>query len=57
MVRESGWLECEVSRRRHKEGRTEHKDSTLISDHRGENALAQRERRLKGTELERKISH
>ena len=36
MVREIGWLEFVVSRRRHKEGRTKHRDSTLISDHRGE---------------------
>ena len=38
------------------EGRTEHKDSALISDHREEIALAQRARRLKKTKLERRTS-
>ena len=38
---ESGWLECEVSRTRYREGIIEHKDSTLISDHREEITLAQ----------------
>ena len=29
-------MECEVSRKMHKEGTKKHRDSTLISDHRGE---------------------
>ena len=36
MVREWFWLEFEVSRRRHREGKIEHSDSTSISDHKGE---------------------
>ena len=49
-------MQCEVSRRRHKEGRIEHRDSTLISDQREEIALAQQARRLIETELERRTS-
>ena len=36
MVRESGWLECVVSRRGNQKGRMEYKESTSIIDHRGE---------------------
>ena len=57
VVRESGWLECEVSRRRHREGRTNHRESGLISDHREGIALAQQERRLKESKLERRTSY
>ena len=28
-------VECVVSKRRHREGRIEHRDSAMISDHRG----------------------
>ena len=54
---ESGWLKCVVSRRRHKEGRIEHKNSASISDHRGEIALAKQERRLEEANLERRTSY
>ena len=38
---ESVWLECEVSRRMHREEIIEHRDSTSRSDHKEEIALAQ----------------
>ena len=33
VVRESGWQECVVSKRRHREGGIEHKYFALIGDH------------------------
>ena len=41
-----------MSRRRHREGRIEHRDSTSISNHREEIALAQQARILNETKLE-----
>ena len=54
---EGVWLECVVSRCRHKEGRIEHKDSTSIIDHREVIALAQQARKLKETKLKRRTSY
>ena len=48
-------VERVVSKKRHREGRIEHKDYALTSEHKEEVALAQQERRLKETKLERRI--
>ena len=33
---ESGWLKCELLRRRHREGRIDHINFDFLSDHRGD---------------------